>query len=310
MNTENSLILFAGSSHVELAKEISDLLSVSLGKVLIETFPDGEIGVQILENVRGRDVFVLQTIARHPNHYLMELLIIVDALKRSSARAIVAVIPYFGYARQDRMEKRGEPITARLVANLLETAGVTEVLTMDLHAEQIQGFFDIPVESLSARPLLLEAVRGSDLGRFVVVASDKGGIKLAHAFAGEMKIDLAFVDKRRINGERVEIKALIGGVHGKDVLLVDDIYSTGRTLETAAKVCLESGANRIFAATTHFVASALGESAIEEMWVTNTVPIPAEFKSRRMEVVSVASLFAEAIISIAQAHSTFSLFKE
>ncbi len=309
MPTDQSFMLFAGSSHGELAEQIAGCLGVQLGKVLIETFPDGEIGVQILENVRGRDVFVLQSIARHPNLYLMELLIIVDALKRASARSIVAVIPYFGYARQDRKDKGRVPITAKLVANLLEKAGVTRVLTMDLHAEQIQGFFDIPVDNLYARPVLIKALRERGLERCVVVTPDVGSIKLARAFAGKMKVDLAIVDKRRINAEQVEINALIGDVQD-DVLLVDDICSTGGTLKTAAEVCKKAGAKRIFAAISHFVASTFEESAIEEMLITNTIPLPEGFKSSRIRVVSVAPLFAKAIESIVSDKSISSLFKE
>jgi ribose-phosphate pyrophosphokinase len=203
-------MLFAGTSHPELAKQIAECLGVQLGKVDIETFPDGEIGVQILENVRGRDVFVLQSIARHPNLYLVELLILVDALKRSSARSIIAVIPYFGYSRQDRRGKGREPITAKLVADLLERAGVGRLLTMDLHTEQIQGFFDIPVDNLYARPVLLEAIKKAGLEKGVVVTPDLGSIKLARAYAASLHWDLAIVDKRRVSAEQVEMTTLIG----------------------------------------------------------------------------------------------------
>src|SRR5579872_587310 len=251
MQTENSFMLFAGTSHPELAQQIAADLGVQLGKVLIETFPDNEIGVQILENVRGRDVFVLQSIARHPNLYLMELLILVDALKRASARSIVAVIPYFGYARQDRKGKGRVPITAKLVADLLEKAGVTRVLTLDLHTEQIQGFFDIPVDNLYARPVLVEAVEKLGLINLVVVAPDVGSIKLARDFAEGLKVDFAIVDKRRVNAKQVEIDALIGEVTGKNVLLVDDMCTTGGTLKTAANVCKKAGAKSVIAAATH-----------------------------------------------------------
>ncbi len=308
MHVDNPFMLFSGSSHRELAQEIAGCLGVQLGKVLIETFPDGEIGVQINENVRGRDVFVLQSVARHPNLYLMELLIIVDALKRASARSIVAVIPYFGYARQDRKDKGRVPITAKLVANLLEKAGVTRVLTMDLHAEQIQGFFDIPVDNLYSRPVLIQAVNEMKLESCVVVTPDVGSIKLASAFAEKMKVDLAIVDKRRVNAEQVEVNALIGEVHGKDVLLIDDICSTGGTLKTAAWVCKKAGAKRVIAAVTHFVGSTFEESAIEEMLITNTIPLPSGFNDPRIKVVSVAPLFGKAIQSIVSAASISSLF--
>lgn len=309
MHTDAPFMLFSGSSHKRLAQEIAECVGVQLGKVLIETFPDGEIGVQIHENVRGRDVFVLQSVARHPNLYLMELLIIIDALKRASARSIVAVIPYFGYARQDRKDKGRVPITAKLVADLLETAGVTRVLTMDLHAEQIQGFFNIPVDNLYSRPVLVEAVGKLRLQNCVVVTPDIGSIKLARAFSEKMKVDLAIVDKRRINAEQVELNALIGDVDGRDVLLVDDICSTGGTLKSAAWVCKKAGAQKIVAAVTHFVGSSFEESAIEEMLITNTVPLPSDFTNPRVNVVSVAPLFGKAIESIVSALSISSLFK-
>lgn len=303
-------MLFAGTSHRELAQQIADNLNVQLGKVLIETFPDGEIGVQILENVRGRDVFVLQTVARHPNLYLMELLILVDALKRASARSIIAVIPYFGYARQDRKDKDRGPITAKLVADLLEKAGVTRVLTIDLHAEQIQGFFDIPVDNLYAWPLLIEAVEKMRLERCVVVAPDIGSVKIAVAFAHRLNVEVAIVDKRRLNAEQVEVNRLIGDVQEKDVLLIDDMCSTGETLKLASRICRDAGAKRIIAAVTHglFVGPAFEESAIEEMLITNTVPLLSGYSSRKLSVVSVAPLFSEAIESIVSAKSFSSLF--
>lgn len=303
-------MLFAGTSHGELAQQIADGIGVQLGKVTIETFPDEEIGVHLLDNVRGRDVFVLQTIARRPNLYLMELLIMVDALKRASARSIIAVIPYFGYARQDRKGTAREPITAKLVADLLQTAGVTRVLSMDLHTEQIQGFFNIPVDNLYARPLLVESVKKMGLKNCVVVTPDVGSIKLARAFAESLKCEYAIVDKRRVDAKHVEMNALIGDVKDRDVLIVDDMCSTGGTLKTAAMVCKDAGAKRICAAVTHglFVSKAFEESAIEKMLVCNTVPIPPEFPRERLEIVSAAPLFAKAIDSIVGAKSISSLF--
>ena len=303
-------MLFAGTSHPELAQQIAGCLGVQLGKAKIETFPDGEIGVQILESVRGRDVFVLQTIAQHPNSYLMELLIMVDALKRASARSIVAVIPHYGYARQDRRGKGREPITAKLVADLLQKTGVTRVLTMDLHTEQIQGFFDIPVDNLYARPVLGEAIQKWQLDKLVVVTPDIGSIKLARSFAEMLKVDLAIVDKRRINAHQVEMTALIGEVEKRDVLLVDDMCSTGGTLKTASWVCKKAGAGRICAAITHglFVGKAFEESAIEKILVTNTIPLSEHVNRSHIEVVSIADLFAQAIDSIVGAKSISSLF--
>lgn len=301
-------MIFAGSSHPELAVEVAQCLGVELGKVLIETFPDGEIGVQILENVRGKDVFVLQSPARHPNHILMELLIIVDALKRASARSIVAVIPYYAYARQDRKEKGRVPITARLVANLLERAGVTRVLTMDLHTEQIQGFFDVPVDHLYARPLFVKALKELNLKSAVVVSPDVGSNKMARKFAEDLKLDLAIVDKRRLNGKSVEVNALIGDVKGKEVILVDDISSTGTTLEMAAKVCKKEGAKKVFAVVTH--ALLMGGSKLEgidHLFITNSVPPLKEGKE--VHVVTIAPLIAKAIECVNSAKSISSLFK-
>lgn len=302
MSSSNSFMLFAGTSHRELAEQIAENLEVELGKTLIETFPDGEIGISILESVRGKDVFVVQSMAPHPNSYLMELLIFVDALKRSSARSIIAVIPYFGYARQDRRGMEREPITAKLVADLLQRSGVTRILTMDLHTEQIQGFFDIPVDNLYARPVLVEAVR--KLRPNQVVTPDVGSIKLACAFAEKLNIDFAVIDKRRVNANEVE-SALVGDVYQKRVLLVDDMCSTGGTLKKAALVCKRAGASAVFAAVTHglFIGN-FENSGIEKIIMSNTVPTP----NCNVEVVSVAPLFAEAIRSIVDAKSISSLF--
>jgi ribose-phosphate pyrophosphokinase len=301
-----SAMLFAGSSHPELAREVARALSVPLGEVFIGTFPDGEIGVQVLENVRGKDVFVLQSPARRPNHFLMELLILVDALKRASARSIIAVIPYYPYARQDRKEKGRVPITAKLVADLLEKAGVTRVLTMDLHTDQIQGFFNIPVDHLYARRLFVKALKELKLKDAIVVSPDVGSNKMARKFAEDLKVDLAIVDKRRISGRKVEVNALIGDVKGKQVILVDDICSTGGTLQTAAKVCKEEGAKSVFAIVTH--ALLMGGDQIEgidQLFITDSVP-PLKGNA---QVVSIASLLGEAIECVISAKSISSLFK-
>lgn len=311
MSQNDAYMLFAGTSHPELAQQIARCLGKQLGKALVEKFPDGEIGVQILESVRGRDVFVVQSIARHPNFYLMELLILVDALKRASARSIVAVIPYYGYARQDRRGRAREPITAKLVADLLQRAGVTRVLTMDLHTEQIQGFFDIPVDNLYASSLIVEALGGRYRENGIVVTPDVGSIKLARAYAEALKVDLAIVDKRRVNAQQVEMTALIGNVKGKSVLLVDDVCSTGGTLKTAARVCKEAGANHLCVAVTHglFVGKKmLEDSGIEKIVMTNTVPSPETIALEKLEVVSVAPLFGKAIESIAGAKSFSPLY--
>lgn len=292
MTDRKSQALFAGTSHPELARQVARERKMSLGKIEIEKFPDGEIGVHLRENVQGRDVIVLQTIARHPNHYLMELLLIVDALRRGNAHSITAVIPYLGYGRQDR---GGGPIAAKLVANLLEKAGVSRLITVDLHAEQIAGFFDIRVENLYARTLLLKKLeKEKDL---VVVTPDLGRVKLARAFAQSLDTPFAVVDKRRVSAKRVESRALLGDVQGKNVLLVDDIYSTGETLKMASLVCKKAGAKRIFAAVSHGLFTAKKSwkgSAIDKMWITNTVPHEGRLFGR-VETVSVASLLASAI---------------
>jgi ribose-phosphate pyrophosphokinase len=304
-------MLFAGTSHPELAKQIADCLGISLGKARIEMFPDGEIGVRVLESVRGRDVFIMQSMARHPNFYLMELLILVDAMKRASARSIIAVIPYYGYARQDRKGKEREPITAKLVADLLQRTGVTRVLTMDLHTEQIQGFFDIPVDNLYAQPLIVEALSKQKKDEWVVVTPDIGSIKLARSYAEALKVDLAIVDKRRVSAKQVEMTALIGDVKGKDILLVDDMCSTGGTLRTAARVCKQAGARCICAAVTHglFVGNGLEDSEIERIVMSNTVPAPETIDQNALEIVSVAPLFSKAIQSIVGAKSISSLYE-
>ncbi len=302
-------MIFAGSSHPELARGVAKCLGFKLGEVFIENFPDGEIGVQIVENVRGKDVFVLQSPARHPNHFLMELLILVDALKRASARTIVAVLPYYAYARQDRKEKGRVPITARLVANLLEKAGVTRVLTMDLHTEQIQGFFDIPVDHLYARPLFVKVLKQLKLKDAIIVSPDVGGNRMARKFAEDLELDLAIVDKRRLDERHVEVNALIGDVKGKQAILVDDICSTGGTLKTAAKVCRKEGAKSVFAVVTH--ALLMGGSqltGIDQLFVTDSVP-PLKKSVKKFHVTSVAPLLAQAIECVIQAKSISSLFK-
>lgn len=306
---EDSYMLFSGSSHPRLAEEIGKNLGIKLGSVRIESFPDGEIGVQVLENVRGKDIFLVQSIARNPNHYLMELLILVDALRRASARSIIAVMPYYPYSRQDRKEKGRVPITARLVANLLERAGVARVLTMDLHTEQIQGFFDIPVDNLYARPLLVEALKRDGIKKGVIVSPDIGSNRMARKYAEDLQFDIAIVDKRRIDARCVEGGALIGDVAGCDVVLVDDICSTGGTLELAAKVCRERGAKRIFAAVTHgLMARAKIPVGIDRFYVTDTIPISGEMKGFSGNCVSVAPLLAEAIDCIVKAKSISSIF--
>ncbi|MBI5273084.1 MAG: ribose-phosphate pyrophosphokinase [Chlamydiia bacterium] len=307
MAREPSFMLFSGSSHGELAEKVARSLQIKLGRIRIESFPDGEIGMQILDNVRGKDVFVLQSPARRPNHYFMELLIMVDALKRASVRSIAAVIPYYPYSRQDRKDKGRVPITAKLVADLLEKAGVTRVLTMDLHTEQIQGFFDIPVDNIYARPLMVEALKKVGVKNAVIVSPDVGSNRMARKYAEELGCDLALVDKRRVSARFVAANALIGEVKGKQAILVDDICSTGGTLATAARVCREMGAKSVSAVITHglFVGGAL-PAGIDRFWVTDSVPS----NSAEVDVVTIAPHVADAIRCIVSAKSISLLFKE
>lgn len=308
--------IFSGSSHPELAQEVAECLDSQLGKIAIERFPDGEISLQIQENVRGRDVFVFQTIALDPNNFLMELLIMIDALKRASARSIAVVIPYFGYCRQDRKDKPRVPISAKLVANLLVNAGATRVLTMDLHTGQMQGFFDIPVDNLYGRPALTDAFLKLSRGEneVAVVTPDIGSVKLARAFARQLNAGFAIVDKLRISPTEVDAEALIGDVKGKDVLLADDMCSTGGTLVSAAKACQEKGAKRIFAAVTHglLVGDALKkieESPIEALLISNTVPAAEKVQQvPKIRIVSIAPLLAQAIGCIISKESISSLY--
>lgn len=306
-------LLFAGSSHLPLATEIANQLEIPLGQMHLSCFPDGEIGVQILESVRGRDVFVLQSVALNPNFFLMELLIIIDALKRASARSVAAVIPYFGYCRQDRKDKPRVPITAKLVANLLVTAGVSRILTVDLHASQVQGFFDIPVDHVHGALSLIKGLQEIDLSNCIVVAPDIGSIKIASAFASQLSVDFAVIDKQRLNAISVEDVTLIGDVKGKDVLLADDMCSTGATLVSAAKACQEKGAKRIFGAVTHGVlidpaVSRLEQSPLESVWVTNTIPHTERLTgASKLKTVSIAPLLAHAIRCIASDESISSL---
>lgn len=316
--TDSDPLFFSCTSHPGLAEEIVQSLGLKLGNANIERFPDGEISVQIMDNVRGKDVFVIQSPAHNPNFYLMELLIVVDAIRRASARSIVAVLPYFAYCRQDRKDKARVPITAKLVANLISNAGVTRVLTMELHALQVQGFFDIPVDNLFGRPPLVSAVEASgdiDVEKLVIVTPDIGGVKLGHEYASELGVELAVVQKHRVSATTVESSTLIGDVTGKDVLLADDMCSTAGTLASAAKACQEKGANRIFASITHglFVGDAMAKieaSPIEKLFVSNTIAISDEIRrSSKIEVVSVGELFAQAIQCILSAQSISSLFE-
>lgn len=291
-------ILFAGSSHLKLAEDVCKELNISLGRMHLSQFPDGETDVQILENVRGRDVFVLQSIVIEPNHYLFELLIVIDALKRSSAKSITAIIPYLGYSRQDRKNKPGVPITAKLVANVLAAAGITNLITFDLHADQVEGFFETTVDHLHCQELLYNACKSQDRSDCVVVAPDIGSMKIAESMAKLLNTELAVIKKERLNPFEVSM-TLIGDVSHKNVLITDDLCSTAGTLVAAANLCRQHGASKIMGAITHglFVEEALTKiesSALDCLFITDTIQPRTAFPSC-IKTISVAPLIAEAI---------------
>ena len=307
------LILFSGNANRALSQEIADHLGVPLGEADVSRFADGEILVQIFENVRGADVFVIQPTCRPVNENLMELLVIIDALKRASAWRITAVMPYYGYGRQDRKVQPRVPITAKLVADLLTAAGVHRVVTMDLHAGQIQGFFTTPVDHLYAAPVLLQYFQERMLGQAVVVSPDAGGVERARAFAKRLDTSLAFIDKRRTGPNEARVMHIVGEVEGRDVIIVDDMIDTGGTLTQAVPALLEKGAKRIFASCTHPVLSGaaverIEGSALEEVVVTNTIPLSEGRHSKKLSVLSVAPLLGEAISRIHKDESVSRLF--
>ena len=307
----SELKIFSGTAHPALAQEIADQLLVPLSDVLVKQFPDGETFVKINENIRGRDIFIVQPTCPPTNHNIMELLIMVDAAKRASAERITAVIPFFGYARQDRKDQPRVPITAKLVANLLVAAGVSRVLTMDLHAGQIQGFFDIPVDHLYAKPVLIRHLRQEGLADdLVLVSPDVGGMKMAHSYSKELDVPLAIVAKNRLSATHVEAMELIGDVDGKNVLLVDDITETAGTLVSAARLLKEKGAKKIMAGVSHAVLNEQGnrriaESDIERVFCTNSTPYA---EGDKVTAVSIAEILGKGIKRIHDNESVTSLF--
>ncbi len=310
----HALKVFSGNAHPALAKEISEHLDVQLGEIQAGRFPDGEVRLQVMENARGADVFVVQPTCRPVNENLMELLVILDAFRRASAYQITAVMPYYGYARQDRKDRPRVPISAKLVANLLTSAGAGRVLTLDLHAGQIQGYFDIPVDHLFATPVTVEYFRKLDLEDLVVVSPDPGGVERARAFAKRMEAPLAIIDKRREDAHVVEVMNVIGDVKGRTCLIVDDMIDTGGTLASSARALLEKGARKVYACCTHgvFAGDAIKvicDAPIEQVITTNSIPLSAEGqKCEKIKVLSVAKLLGEAINSIHGETSVSTLF--
>ena len=306
--------IFTGNAHRALADNIAASLGIPLGEIQINRFPDGEISVKIMDNIRGMDVFIIQPICFPPNENLMELLIIIDAMRRASAARITAVIPYYGYARQDRKDRPRVPITAKLIANLLVAAGASRLLTMDLHAQQIQGFFDIPVDHLNAAPVIVKYLKDKKLENPVVVSPDPGGMKMAYSYSRMLSAELAIVAKQRKSANEVETFNVVGNVEGQTAILVDDLISTGGTLCSAAALLKRNGATRVLAAATHpvFVPEAfkrLSGAPIEEYVVTDSIPMNANKKGLPLTVLSVAELLGEAISRIHNNQSVSSLFK-
>jgi len=310
--THTEMKIFTGSAHRQLASDICAHLGIPLGDASVTSFPDGETFVKINENIRGRDVFIVQPTCPPTNQNLMELLILVDAARRASAARITAVIPFFGYARQDRKDQPRVPITAKLVANLLVAAGVQRVLTMDLHAQQLQGFFDIPVDHLYALPVFIEYLHAQKLENLVVVSPDVGGVKMASAYAQALGASLAIVVKRRRNATEVDALHVIGEVEGKNILIVDDITETAGTLASAAQILKEQGAKDIYAGVSHAVLTnlaieRLNHSVIKKLITTDSVPTQSGAESR-IKVLSVAELLGEGIKRIHGDESVSSLF--
>ncbi|HSV71821.1 MAG TPA: ribose-phosphate pyrophosphokinase [Methylibium sp.] len=310
-------VLFTGNANPALAQEIAAQLGIDLGRAAVGRFSDGEVTVEIQQNVRARDVFVVQPTCAPTNESLMELFIMVDALKRASAGRITAVIPYFGYARQDRRPRSTRvPISAKVVANMLEAVGVNRVLTMDLHADQIQGFFDIPVDNIYASPVLLSDLKSKRYEDLIVVSPDVGGVVRARALAKQLDCDLAIIDKRRPTHNVSEVMHVIGDIEGRNCVIMDDMIDTAGTLVKAAEVLKERGAKSVYAYCTHPVFSGpaierIKKSQIDEVVITNTIPLAAGAKgSDKIRQLSVAFLFAETIRRISDGESVTSLFSE
>lgn len=311
----DNLVVLGGNSNPELVAEIGQHLNIPVAKTICDRFPEGEIRVQLCENVRGKDVFIVQSTCSPPNDNLMELLILIDAARRASAKRVTAVLPFFGYARQDRKDKPRVPISAKLVANLITQAGADRVLSMDLHAGQIQGFFDIPVDHLYSINVIGDYVQQKNLKDLIVVSPDVGGIKMARAYAKLLDVKLAIVDKRREDATKTHVMHIIGSVEGKNVIMIDDMVSTAGSLTEAVRALKNAGALDIYAAIVHPIlcgpaVERIAGSNIKELIVTNSIPLSKEKKLPCITQISVASLLAEAIHRIHLNESVSSLFSK
>ena len=305
MELNEDFMVFSGTANLPLAERVAEYLGRPLNKIDIKHFPDGETFCQVQEGVRGKDVFVIQSGSPAPNEAYMELFVIMDALKRGSAARITAVLPYYGYARQDRKDQPRVPITARLVANLLECAGADRVLTMDLHANQIQGFFDIPLDHLKAEPVILKYIRDQHFSKPIIVSPDTGGAKTAYGYSRKLGTGLAIVAKQRTGDSTVDAFSVVGDVSGCDVIMIDDMTATGGTLSAAAKMCREHGAKSVHAFVSHFpltekgMERLMGEAQLDELVVTDSIPLRSGFDPSKLPFkltqLSVAPLIGEAI---------------
>jgi len=305
-------MIFSGTANVELAEDIAKYLEMPLSKASIQRFSDGEISIQIAESVRGKDVFIVQPTCAPANANLMELLIMTDALKRSSAKSITAIVPYYGYARQDRKAAPRVPISAKLVANLMETAGITRMVTVDLHASQIQGFFDIPVDNLYGSILFLDYIKAKNFKNPIIASPDIGGVARARYFAKKLGLDMVIVDKRREKANESEVMNIIGEVKDKDIILIDDMIDTAGTMVQGAKALKDAGANSVMACCTHPVLSGpaidrIQNGALDELVVANTIPMEKSYK--KIKMLSTATMLGEVIRRVSNNESVNSLFE-
>ncbi|MFS0673861.1 ribose-phosphate diphosphokinase [Ornithinibacillus sp. 179-J 7C1 HS] len=309
----SNMKVFSLNSNQKLAEEIADHIGISLGKCTVTTFSDGEIQINIEESVRGCDVYVVQSTSSPVNQHLMELLIMLDALKRASAKTINVVMPYYGYARQDRKARAREPITAKLVADLIETAGADRVITLDLHAPQIQGFFDGPIDHLQGVPLLSDYFEAKNIDDIIIVSPDHGGVTRTRKMADRLKAPIGIIDKRRPRPNVAEVMNIIGNIEGKTAILIDDIIDTAGTITLAANALIENGAKAVYACCTHPVLSGpaierIQNSQIKELVITNSIPLPEEKLIDKITQLSVAPLIGEAIIRVHEEQSVSILF--